>query len=192
MALFGSFAVSIMQQSPDATFLMLPNISISATMLPAGVLIIALLSSLAVQSFAPLILSTGGVLSTYWYLRYIRIVDGHKGDRSIGMSFSIMFPPILRPLGELLAERSYQIAAKYDKWSLLQDTDLEGRPTTRRLSAQEEGRRRQLALQLLNEKMSQKREKEGAPEILEELTQSSTGNPNIPLETGRPMMLQQA
>jgi hypothetical protein len=192
MALFGSFAVCIMQQSPDATFLMLPNISISATMLPAVMLTVALLSSLAVQSFVPLILSTGGILSTYWYLRYIRIVDGHKGDRSIGMSFSIMFPPILRPLGELLAEKSYQIVTKYDRWSLLQDTDLEGRPTTRRLSAQEEGRRRQLALQLLNEKMSQKREKEGTPEAPEELAESVTGNPNIPLETGRPMMLQQA
>jgi hypothetical protein len=184
MALFGSFSVSIMQQSPDASFLVFPNVSVPATMLPATLLIISLFSALAAQSFVPLILATVGVLSTYLYLRYIRIVDGHKGDRSVGMSFPIMFPSLLRPFAEFLATKSYEIASPLDRWEILLDTDIEGRPTTRRLSAQEEGRRRQMALQLLNEKMAQKREKEANGPIAS--AQSMASEPN------RPMMLQQA
>lgn len=194
MGLFGSLAVAIMQQTPDASFLIFPNMSIQATLLPSLVIILAIFSSLGSQSFLPIILASSGILTTYWYLRFLRLTDGQRGDRSIAMSFSVMFPVSLQFLAEFLATKSYRLAAKFDRWEILQECDIEGRIVNRRVSAQEIERRRLLAIQLLNEKLAQKKEQETFQDDITTKPNEpiTTTISNVPSESGRPMMLQQA
>jgi hypothetical protein len=159
VAFFAALVLCLMQQDPEASYVILPNVSIRSSMLPASLMSAALFLSLAEQSFAPLVLAFSGILAAYWYMRYMKIVDGRRGDRSIAMSFTAMFPAILRPLGIFLASKGHDWACRADRWNIIRDwqSDLEIQDVGR-LSPTEIERRRTMALQILNEKMIAKRE----------------------------------
>lgn len=192
-AVIAALAISLLQTAPEATWPVYRDIVFKAAHLPIGVVLLALFDALGAQTCAPLILSIGGMISSYWYIRFFKTVDGRRGDRSIALSFPALFPAILHGPTEWLSTTAFRTATKLDRWGWLQGhmTDEENRIPCRRHSAQEMERRRMMALSILNEKMNRKREEmAGNPQDLHLMAETAAETINSQ-ENNRPQILAQ-
>lgn len=200
-AIIAALALSLLQAAPDATLQVFGDVVFKAAYLPICVLLLAVFDGLGAQTCAPILLSSSGILSTYWYIRFFKVVDGRRGDRSIAMSFPALFPAFLHTPMEWLSTGTFRMACKVDRWSLLHGSlaDEENRLSSRRFSSQEMERRRLMALNILNEKMNRKREEMAAlqgetrskEENATKHVPQGEGDPMSAQENGRPLILAQ-